>query len=362
MAVMPRQRWPFLQRATTRHKKSVWYVRLQDVKRTRVRLRAEYGTPEFRAEYEAALKRNAPPTTKGRAQAGSLAWAADLYRRSSAWSELSTATRRQRENILKHVLERCGAAPLRQISRADIVGGREDRAATPAAARHFVETMRGLFAWAIDAELVATDPTAGVKTPRRKTDGHLPWATEERAAFETCWPLGTRERVIYTVLLYTGLRRGDAARVGRPHVRDGVIRIQTEKTGEWVAIRMARPLIEALEAGPVGELTFITGEAGRPLRKESLGNMFRAACRKAGVAKSAHGLRKNAATRVAENGATEAELEAAFGWRGGRMASLYTRAANRERLAIGAGEKLERAAETRTSMGIPEGIWAHPKK
>jgi hypothetical protein len=56
----------------------------------------------------------------------------------------------------------------------------------------------------------------------------------------------------------------------------------------------------------------------------------------------AHGLRKNAATRAAENDATEAELEAMFGWRGGRMASLYTRAANRERLAIGAGDKLEK--------------------
>lgn len=358
MSAMPRQRWPFLQRATTRHKKSVWYVRLQDAGRSRVRLRADFGTPEFRAEYEAALKRNAPATPSGKPPAGTLAWAAELYRRSSAWAELSHATRRQRENILKHVLTRSGDAPLRQISRADIVGGREDRAATPAAARHFVETMRGLFAWALDAELVATDPTAGVKTPRRKTDGHPPWTAEEMAAFEARWPLGARERLIYAVLFHTGLRRGDAARVGRPHVRDGVIRIQTEKTGEWVAIRMAAGLLEAIEAGPVGELTFVAGEAGRPLRKESLGNIFREACRAAGVAKSAHGLRKNAATRAAENGATEAELEAMFGWRGGRMASLYTRAANRERLAIGAGDKLE----TRTSMGAPSGEFGRTLK
>ncbi|CCJ07030.1 tyrosine-type recombinase/integrase [Methylocystis sp. SC2] len=350
MAEMPRQRWPYLQCATTRHKKTVWYVRLQDAGRTRVRLRADYGTPEFRAEYEAALKRLAS-VGQGKAQAGSLAWAVELYRRSTAWSELSAATRRQRENILKHVLARCGSAPLRQISRADIVGGREDRAAAPAAARHFIETMRGIFLWALDAELVAADPTAGVKTPRRKTDGHLPWTAADLAAFEARWPLGTRERLIYAVLLYTGLRRGDAARVGRPHVRDGVIRIQTEKTGEWVAIRIARGLAAAIDVGPVGELTFIASEAGRPLRKESLGNMFRDACRAAGVDKSAHGLRKNAATRAAENGATEAELEAMFGWRGGRMASLYTRAANRERLAIGAGDKLE----TRTAMGAPSG-------
>jgi integrase len=55
---------------------------------------------------------------------------------------------------------------------------------------------------------------------------------------------------------------------------------------------------------------------------------------------SAHGLRKVAATRAANNGATVAELEAIFGWTGGRMASLYTRAADRRRLARSAMHKL----------------------
>jgi hypothetical protein len=40
------------------------------------------------------------------------------------------------------------------------------------------------------------------------------------------------------------------------------------------------------------------------------------------VNKSAHGVRKFGATRAANNGATVAELEAIFGWIGGRMASL----------------------------------------
>ena len=39
-------------------------------------------------------------------------------------------------------------------------------------------------------------------------------------------------------------------------------------------------------------------------------------------------------------GATESELEAIFGWEGGRMASLYTRQANRERLSKQAAGKL----------------------
>ena len=54
-------------------------------------------------------------------------------------------------------------------------------------------------------------------------------------------------------------------------------------------------------------------------------------------------MRKAAATRVAENGATGPELEAIFGWSGGRLATLYTKGANRGRLAAGAIGKLDRA-------------------
>jgi len=53
-------------------------------------------------------------------------------------------------------------------------------------------------------------------------------------------------------------------------------------------------------------------------------------------------LRKAAAKRAANNGATMAELEAIFGWEGGRMASHYTRSADRERLAARAMQKLAR--------------------
>jgi integrase len=139
--------------------------------------------------------------------------------------------------------------------------------------------------------------------------------------------------VAFDVLLFTGLRRGDAVRLGRPHVKDGVANIRTEKTGQLVIIPILPPLQASLDAGPIGELTFIAGERGRPMKKESFGTWFRNACRAAGVHGSAHGLRKAGATRAANNGATEAQLEAIFGWRGGGMASLYTRQANRAKLA-----------------------------
>jgi integrase len=97
-----------------------------------------------------------------------------------------------------------------------------------------------------------------------------------------------------------------------------------------------------LRAGPCADLAFICGANGKPFRKASFGNAFREACNRAGVmGKSAHGLRKVGATRAANNGATVAELEAIFGWQGGRMAALYTEAADRARLAKTAMGKLK---------------------
>jgi integrase len=75
---------------------------------------------------------------------------------------------------------------------------------------------------------------------------------------------------------------------------------------------------------------------------------------------SAHGLRKIAATRAANNGATVAQLEAIFGWSGGGMASLYTRAADRRRLAVQAMHTL--ANDSRTSIVAPTNPTLAPVK
>ncbi|MGB8896409.1 MAG: tyrosine-type recombinase/integrase [Pseudolabrys sp.] len=213
--------------------------------------------------------------------------------------------------------------------------------------------MRGLFEWAKDVQLVKSNPAAEVKYPLLKSGEGFPvWTEEDVAAYEAHWPLGTRQRVWISVLLYTGLRRGDAVRIGPQHVRNGVASLRTEKTNTEVHISLLPPLLEALRIGPTAELAFICGVNGKRMTKESFGNAFSEACRQAGVNKSAHGLRKIGATRAANNGATVAQLNAIFGWSGGKMASLYTQSADRRRLAYEAIGKL--VNETATSIPSPK--------
>ena len=109
--------------------------------------------------------------------------------------------------------------------------------------------------------------------------------------------------------------------------------------------------METLTAGPCGDLHFIIGKNGKPMSPGYFSNAFARAARAAGVRGSAHGIRKNAATTAANNGATVPELEAMFGWTGGKMASHYTREADRRRLGLGATGKLTN--EMRTSIPVP---------
>jgi integrase len=338
---MPRRRPPHLHREVTRHGKPVWYVRVK--RGSRVRIRADFGTLEFDAEYHSAVAGalTAAPKRAG-GGTGTLSWLIDRYRETPAWISLSLATRRQRENILRQVVDKAGGEPFAKVTAAAIAAGRDRRGATPFQAKHFLDTMRGLFAWALDAQFVKVNPAAGVKYPTLRSGPGFPiWTRDDVSAFMARWPLGTRQYVWLALLLYTGLRRGDVVRLGKQHVRDGVAYLETEKTKTPVALPMLAPLREALDAGPIGDLTFIVGADGEPFSsKEIFANEFKKACRAAGVNKSAHGLRKLAATVAATNGATASELNAIFGWSGTRMAGHYTQSADRARLSQGAMAKL----------------------
>lgn len=357
MEAMPRDRQKYLHKYWTRHRKLIWYVRRPGGKRTRIR--GEFGSPEFSAQVEAALAgATAIKPKKQKAVSGTVDWLWEKYRQSTAWTKLSPATRRQRENIMAGVLKKIRAEPYAAIKRADIVESRDRRAATPAQARNFLDCMRGLFRWALEAEYIKVDPTAGVSNPPKPAGEGFPvWTDDDVERYQRKWPIGTRERVWLDVLLYTGLRRGDAVQLGRQHVRDGVAMMRTEKSQNEVVVNI--PILPVLaitlKAGPIGQMTFICGQRRESLTKESFGNLFREACRKAGVKKSAHGVRKIAATTAANNGATVAQLEAIFGWQGGQMAALYTKAANRRRLALEAMHMLSRTAQERETCQ-PQGM------
>jgi len=147
----------------------------------------------------------------------------------------------------------------------------------------------------VEAEYVTVDPCLGVKLPKRKNkDGFAAWTEDDIEKYQKKWPLGTKERVWLDVLLYAGLRRGDAVRIGCQHVKDGEAFLKTEKSSYRVevALLILPVLQKTLDAGQTSGLAFICSANGQPLTKETFGNYFREAANAAGVKKSAHGVRK----------------------------------------------------------------------
>lgn len=342
---MPRRLPPHLCRETTRHGKTVWYVRQRGKRR---RIRETYGTEEFWQAYRDALDGKPSRDTKGPAT-GTLAWLIARYVESAEWAALGAATRRNRHAILRAIEKLSGHERAKVIDRRSILAGRDRRKDRPHAANNFLKTMRGLFAFAVAREYVPHDASAGIKfLPGENDDGFHPWTEEELAAFEARWPVGSRERLAFDVMLYTGLRRGDAVRLGRPHIRRDEFTIRTEKTGRIVTAPILPELARTIANSPTGELTFISTSRGLPFDKAAFGNWFRDACRAAGVPGTAHGLRKAGARRAAEAGATEAQLNALFGWApGSRESATYTRAADAAKLARSAPRSVALQAQVR---------------
>ncbi|MBR1033209.1 hypothetical protein [Bradyrhizobium liaoningense] len=96
---------------------------------------------------------------------------------------------------------------------------------------------------------------------------------------------------MFDVFLYIGLRRGDAARFGKQHVRNGVAHLMTEKSGGRMPIYVpVHPALStSISACPSSGLAIIAKDDGTHYSKEGLGNAFRDAVAAAGIPVSKKG-------------------------------------------------------------------------
>lgn len=331
---MPKKRHPYTETFLTRHGKRVWYFRVG--KGPRTPLPGLYGSPEFMEAYRAALAKH----SSGEAKTGrTLAWLIDQYRHSPSYEALARETKKQFRYQLDTLKAKSGSVPVSGITGSTIAAGRDARAGKPSDANKFLKCSAALFRFAVDRQWMTDNPAKGIAKLNTKSVGFHTWTEDEAAQFEKKWPLGTRERLAFDLLIYTGVRRSDVVRLGRQHTRDGEITITTEKSRNMgrpveVTITILPPLAASINATKTGDMNYLVTHKGTAFVKEAFSNWFRAACREAGVPGSSHGLRKLAAVRMAEAGATEAELNAVFGWADGSGESAtYIRKASRKRLS-----------------------------
>jgi len=255
-------------------------------------------SPEFYAEYRAWREAASPSPGRKRTLSGSVADVVARYYKSTEWQGLAPATRKVRRNIFERIREEHGDKSFAKLETEHVQRMVEVKG--PEAGRNFLKMVRALARVAVADKLRGDDPTAGVKTIRHKTEGFHSWTDEEILAFEARHPLGTRARLAFDLLLYTGQRRGDVVLLGRQHLRDGRFHLTQGKTGTALVVPVHPALRVSMEAAPKANMTFLVTEYGKPFSAAGFGNWFRNICNQADLPHcSAHGLRKAAARRLA---------------------------------------------------------------
>jgi integrase len=299
----------------------------------RVRLAGLPGSAEFNRAYEAALEGPRLEIGATRSKHGSVSAAIAAYYGSLEYRSLAPGTQAMRRSILERFRAAHGDKPIALLPQKFIA--KTLSTMQPFAARNWLKAIRGLMQFCLGQELCTVDPTQGIKLPRAKTDGIYTWSEPDIAKFEAHHPIGTKARLALGLLLYTGQRRGDVIRMGRQHVRDGVLTVKQEKTGAALAIPVHSDLRTILDATPSEHLAYIVGERGRPMTPTFFSRWFRDQCDAAGLPKecSAHGLRKAACRRLAEAGCSANEIAAISGHASLREVERYTKAADQARMA-----------------------------
>jgi integrase len=175
-----------------------------------------------------------------------------------------------------------------------------------------------------------------------KVGEHHTWTDAELKQFESKWRLGTRQRLAYAMLLYTGQRVGDVAKMNRADISDGLIHVVQQKTGAELWVPIAPELEAAMKACPARGLTLIGDANGRPLKRAALSALMRSAIRQAELPSRcvSHGLRKAAMRRLAEHDATAKQIAAVSGHKTLKEVERYTNAADQKKLARAGMDKL----------------------
>lgn len=166
-------------------------------------------------------------------------------------------------------------------------------------------------------------------------------------AYRAHWPVGSRQRMAFEVLHWSGARCSDAVRLGRQMVDDaGWLHFTQAKTGGEVSIPWTCPLppmwlpfaadhahLLACLAAHDG-LLYVLTEAGAPRSIKAMSQWFSASARAADLPDdlTAHGLRKTRAIAITEVGGTPHQVGAWTGHQSLKEVEEYTRGANRKRL------------------------------
>lgn len=352
---------PYIEKNKSRHGTMRYYLRI-DGERI-CRLPDDITSEEFATAYWKARKAAQPLRERvGEAKALSVVvkantfrWLCMEYMRSNAFESLDQTTRDRRRNIMEGMWQEplsdkddrpFADIPLSKMTVSHIEVLRDRKKATPFAADERLKVLRQIFDTKKDAKPITLNIARLVEPFNAHSDGHETATPDDLAKFIEHHGLGSKAVLYVAIQMYTGLRVSDLALLGPQHRRRDAFKLRLFKNRNRTPVDIEitiHPILEAvLATHKVTALTYLVTEFGKPFSVKGLGNRISDWWRQAGMPHlTSHSVRKGLATDVAHNEATDSMLEAMFGWKDSKTSKIYTRNAEKARLARQTVEKIK---------------------
>lgn len=329
-AAVTKIRLPYIKEYTDRTGVARRYFRRKG--RTFGALPGNPGSPEFMEAYQAFLA--AEPKAQSTKAPGTIGALVTSYYASPDYRNLSTNSQTlYSKSVLEPFVAKHGHRLVRDILRDKIVAYVQDIGLDrPGLANLTRSVLLLLMAYAVAHGQRRDNPLAGLKP--YKVGTHHTWTDDELKAYEARWPLGTRQRLAYATLLYTGQRVGDARNIRLRDALSGAIPFTQQKTGVELMIEVHPELRRAIKAGPIKGVYLLGDPNGAQMKDGAIWRLISKAVRDASLPDNCvpHGLRKALMRRLAESGATGKEIQAVSGHKTLKEVERYTAAADQRKM------------------------------
>lgn len=276
-----------------------------------------------------------------------------LYLQSIEFANLKESTQDKRHRMVEYIVRKYGHLPVAGATADDTRSIMMAHMDTPGKANNLKATLSVLFEFAILQEPAWRETNPAKRVPKLALGEHRAWTDDELARFEARWPLGTIQRTLYAILLYTGQRKSGVHPMCWEDISDEVIRVEKQKQrkmrgkghgkSKYLWIPVHPRLREALNAWTKTGHHLFNSSKGTLYCSNMLYRLLRRAIEDAGLSSKcvAHGLRKSAARLLAEAGCSAREIMAITGHETLEQVEFYTEAVSQVALAKKAMAKFE---------------------
>ncbi|MSU89865.1 tyrosine-type recombinase/integrase [Rhodobacteraceae bacterium 2CG4] len=224
-----------------------------------------------------------------------------------------------------------------------------DKISTPGEADNTMKAVRAMYELAMKRGWISHNPAKGVKAYKQNKGGAKPWTPEDMKQYRERHPAGTMAHLYLTLLMFAGARISDAVWLGPKQLAKlngrTDLKWQPKKKGSApVMLPVMPPLDTAIKAQKVVHPdAFIPRADGQPFASSAaLGNKVRDWITQAGLTnRSSHGVRKSVAELLSESGMTQYQVMSVLAHTEAKSSEIYTKDAERRRLAERAMNALE---------------------